>query len=235
MRFFILDCFAQERYQGNELAVLVCDRDVSDREMQQIAREMNFSETAFITSGRHADGSYDARIFTPAIEVPFAGHPTLGLAHIVHHVLEGGAGERALLNLKAGQIPVAVRGDVLTMTQNQPVFGDVVDAASVVPCFGIELSYVRDELPVQWVSTGLEAVLIPLKNLDALARCRVDHARFGTWYVRVRRQPAASWGIELRDRSNTWHCTSSRKPIAASTARNPSARRAARWARPSRW
>ena len=66
MKFFIVDCFAEDRYQGNELAVLIPDREVSDAEMLQIAREINFSETAFILSDRQTDGGYDARIFTPA-------------------------------------------------------------------------------------------------------------------------------------------------------------------------
>lgn len=74
MRFCIVECFAEERYQGNQLLVALADRPVSDVEQQRIAREINFSETAFVLSGRQPDGGYDVRIWTPNVgEVPFAG------------------------------------------------------------------------------------------------------------------------------------------------------------------
>lgn len=178
MKFYILDCFAEAKYQGNELAVLIPDRSISDLEMQQIAREINFSETAFILSGQQSNGGYDVRIFTPATEVPFAGHPTLGTAHIIHSEIEKGQGNEVRLNLKAGQIPVQIEGDRLTMTQNQPVFGDEVDAKSVAACFNLTPEDIRDDYPIHWVSTGLESVIVPLRSLGALARCAVDHGRF---------------------------------------------------------
>jgi len=106
MKFYIVDCFAEEKYQGNELLVVVADRPVSDREQQQIAREINFSETTFILSGKQENGGYDVRIWTPNMEVPFAGHPTLGTAHVIRHCLEKGSADKVLLNLKVGQIPV---------------------------------------------------------------------------------------------------------------------------------
>ena len=178
MKFYMVDCFAEEKYQGNELAVLIPDYRVSDAEMQQIAREINFSETAFILSDKQSNGGYDVRIFTPAAEVPFAGHPALGTACIIHRIIEGGKGDEVRLNLKAGQIPVCVDCDRLTMTQNQPVFGDIVNPMSVAACFNLALEDIRDDYPVQWVSTGLESVIVPLKSLDALARCSVDHGQF---------------------------------------------------------
>lgn len=93
MRFYIVDCFAEAKYQGNPLAVLIPDRPASDAEMQRIAIEIGFSETTFIMSGRQADGGYDVRIFTTSCEVPFAGHPTLGTAYVIREMLEG-AGRR---------------------------------------------------------------------------------------------------------------------------------------------
>ncbi|RPJ20395.1 MAG: PhzF family phenazine biosynthesis protein, partial [Planctomycetaceae bacterium] len=75
--FHIVDVFAEQKYAGNQLAVFRNARDLSSDEMQKIAREMNFSETTFVLSDTEHDGGYDVRIFTPAAEVPFAGHPTL--------------------------------------------------------------------------------------------------------------------------------------------------------------
>ena len=125
MKFYIADCFAEAKYQGNQLAVLIPDRPVDDGEMQRIAIETGFSETAFIMSGRRSNGGYDVRIFTTSCEVPFAGHPTLGTAYVIREILESGCPSKVILNLKAGQIPVEFTPDGRgIMTQNQPVFGD---------------------------------------------------------------------------------------------------------------
>ena len=77
---YIVDVFAEKKYSGNQLAVFRFTQELSEKEMQQIAREMNFSETTYILSDENQDGVYDVRIFTPQIEVAFAGHPTLGTA-----------------------------------------------------------------------------------------------------------------------------------------------------------
>ena len=174
MKFYIADCFAEEKYQGNQLAVMLPDREMATEEMQQIAREIGFSETAFILSGRKEDGSYDVRIFTPAIEVPFAGHPVLGTAYIIHSILEDGQSDCVRVNLKAGQISLRVKGEILTMTQNQPQFGEKLARKAVADALSLAEEDVRSDYPVQWTSTGLEAVIVPLNSLEALQRCRVD-------------------------------------------------------------
>jgi PhzF family phenazine biosynthesis protein len=71
MDFYIVDVFAEEKYQGNQLAVLVPDSNLTTKEMQQIAKEIYFSETSFIMSNKQENGGYDVRIFTPDEEVPF--------------------------------------------------------------------------------------------------------------------------------------------------------------------
>ena len=81
--FYIVDVFAEEKYAGNQLAVVRGAGDLSDGEMQRIAAEMNYSETTFILSDEERDGGYDVRIFTPREEIPFAGHPTLGTAYVI--------------------------------------------------------------------------------------------------------------------------------------------------------
>ena len=176
MRFYIVDCFAEAKYQGNPLAVLIPDRPVSDAEMQRIAIEIGFSETTFIMSGRQADGGYDVRIFTTSCEVPFAGHPTLGTAYVIREMLDGGRPSRVLLNLRAGQIPVDFAPDGMgVMTQNQPVFGEILPRDAAVAAVSLSEDDVRDDFPVQWVSTGLEAVITPLRSVEALERCRVNY------------------------------------------------------------
>lgn len=174
MRFYIVDCFAQEKYQGNQLAVFLPNRPMETQEMQQVAHEIGFSETAFLLSGKQENGGYDVRIFTPDVEVPFAGHPTLGTAYVIWKEIEGGETRQIRLNLKAGQIPVDMEGARLTMTQNQPQFGEILAKSLVAPALSLKLEDIRDDYPVQWVSTGLEAIMIPLKSTEAIEKCRVD-------------------------------------------------------------
>ena len=81
--FYIVDVFAEEKYAGNQLAVVRDTGALSDEQMLQITREMNYSETTFILNEQPREGGYDVRIFTPGSEVPFAGHPTLGTAYII--------------------------------------------------------------------------------------------------------------------------------------------------------
>ena len=81
--FYIVDVFAEEKYAGNELAVVRRAGSLSDLEMQKIAREFNFSETTYILKDEENRGGFDVRIFTPKEELPFAGHPTLGTAFVL--------------------------------------------------------------------------------------------------------------------------------------------------------
>lgn len=178
MRFFIVDCFAEEKYEGNKLLVILADRPMCDREQQAIAREINFSETAFVLGGRRPNGGYDVRIWTPHREVPFAGHPTLGTAHVIRKVLENDQSDLVTLNLAVGQIPVRAHGDSLFMTQNQPEFGPTVGPKMIADVFGLSPADMCTDFPIQWVSTGLEAVLIPLASREALARATWNRDKF---------------------------------------------------------
>lgn len=179
MEFYIVDCFAEEKYQGNELLVVKADRPVTDEEQQKIAREINFSETAFILSDKQADGGYDVRIWTPNVgEVPFAGHPTLGTAHVIRHCYEGGGIDTVKLNLKVGQIPVVVTEKGMTMSQKPPEFGGIMQKQEIAEVFGISTEDIDENYPVQWVSTGLEAVIVPLKSRKALGEIKMDRPAF---------------------------------------------------------
>ena len=177
LTFYILDVFAEERYAGNQLAVVRGGADLPDETLQKIALEMNYSETTFVLSEEESEGGYDVRIFTPGDEVPFAGHPTLGTAHVIQHEILASPVERITLKLKAGKIPVTF-GEVLWMRQLPPTFGAILDSALVARTLNIETADLDDHYPVQEVSTGLPALIVPLRDLDALRRCRVDWERF---------------------------------------------------------
>ncbi len=171
--FTIVDVFAEEKYAGNQLAVVRGAAGLPDDMLQKITREMNYSETTFILSEEERDGGYDVRIFTPGGEIPFAGHPTLGTAHVIRDEVLATPAERVVLNLEAGKIPVTF-GDVLWMRQLPPTFGPTLDPASLARILNLEDGDLDDRHPVREVSTGLPAVIVPLRSLDGLGRCKVD-------------------------------------------------------------
>jgi trans-2,3-dihydro-3-hydroxyanthranilate isomerase len=104
--FYMVDVFAEKKYAGNQLAVVRDAGNLSTSTMQQISREMHFSETTFVISDEPRNAGYDVRIFTPAQELPFAGHPVLGTAHVIREEIIRKPIEGLKLNLKMGQIPV---------------------------------------------------------------------------------------------------------------------------------
>jgi trans-2,3-dihydro-3-hydroxyanthranilate isomerase len=170
--FYIVDVFAEEKYAGNQLAVIRGIDGLTNGEMQKIAAEMNYSETTFILSDEKHDGGYDVRIFTPKEEVPFAGHPTLGTAYVIAREIEAEPIERITLNLKAGRIPVSL-ADVCWMRQPSPTFGSVFTSGRLSRVLGLEDVDLDARFPIQEVSTGLPCIVTPLKNLEALKRCQV--------------------------------------------------------------
>ena len=177
--FYIVDVFAETKYAGNQLAVFRKAKGLSGEEMQQIAREINFSETTFILSDEPRDGGYDVRIFTPGEEVPFAGHPTLGTAHIIRSEFLNSKAEEVTLNLKVGKIPVAFARDGYSwMRQIEPKFGKQHPPALLAAILGIPVSDIDDRFPVQEVSTGLPFFIVPLKTLVALKKAKIDRDKY---------------------------------------------------------
>jgi trans-2,3-dihydro-3-hydroxyanthranilate isomerase len=183
--FHIVDVFTEAKYAGNQLAVFRNAKSISDSQMQQIAREINFSETTFISSDEKRDGGYDVRIFTPAQEVPFAGHPTLGTAYVIQQEIIGAPIDTILLNLKVGQIPVTVtyagkRVDVLWMKQIPPTFTQTFDLSAVAEVLSLERREIDGRYPIQEVSTGLPFIIVPLKTLNTLKKARVNRDKYLT-------------------------------------------------------
>jgi trans-2,3-dihydro-3-hydroxyanthranilate isomerase len=170
-RFYIVDVFAEEQYAGNQLAVIRDSEGLSDQEMQRIAKEMNYSETTFILSESEREGGYDVRIFTPASEVPFAGHPTLGTAFVIAREIKGSIIERVVLHLRVGPIPVTFDASgTLWMKQRAPEFGETYSHETVARALGLEERDMDTRFPPQMVSTGLPFVIVPLTTMDAMKR-----------------------------------------------------------------
>lgn len=178
VKFYIVDVFAENKYEGNQLAVFIPEGKTALSEMQKIAREINFSETTFIMSGIQDNGGYDVKIFSPDSELPFAGHPTLGTAFVIQNLLEGAEGSEIKLNLTVGQIPVVFKDQYLWMTQNQPTFGPEVDIDKIAASLQINREDINTDYPIQVVSTGLPSVIVNLKSLEAVSRCKINHRAY---------------------------------------------------------
>ena len=181
VKFYIADVFAIDRYTGNQLAVFLDAENLSDLQMQQLAREMNYSETTFVL-GSHPQaesGGWRVRIFTPAAEIPFAGHPTLGTAAIIARFVAATPQSQLQLDLDVG--PIAVRFDrateIVWMRQPQPEFTEPLAAdrsAQLAAVLGLEPAEIDARFPVQAVSTGLPFFIVPLKTLTALQSIRTN-------------------------------------------------------------
>ncbi len=179
LRFYLVDVFAERKYAGNQLAVVNSGALLSTAQMQAIANEMHFSETTFILSEQERNGGFDVRIFTPAAEVPFAGHPTLGTAYVLKRFIIKKPVSCVLLNLKVGQVPVSFesvekRQELVWMEQAPPTFGKTFSATQLAQVLQLSLEDFDRRFPVQEVSTGLPFIIVPLKSLAAVKRAHVN-------------------------------------------------------------
>jgi PhzF family phenazine biosynthesis protein len=168
-RYRILNVFAinGDRLSGNPLCVFEDGSGLSDGQMQALALQFNLSETTFVLPSDRATAR--VRIFTPAFEMPFAGHPTLGTAHVVRALHK--CGDRVTLEMKAGVIPVSAAGDEWTLQPNAPK-RRAVDAsrAQLAQMLGLEERDVGEQ--AAWIDTGIEQLIVPLGSPAAIDRCK---------------------------------------------------------------
>jgi len=167
--FRIVNVFAEQRLGGNPLAVVERGDGLDARTMQAIALQFNLSETTFVLPSSKADAR--VRIFTPTFEMPFAGHPTLGSAHVVRDLI--GRGDAVKLEMQVGIVPVTAQGDRWTL-EAQPPRTRAVEASrrELAAMLGIDEHDVG-ATPL-WVNTGAEQLVIPLASPDAVRNARPD-------------------------------------------------------------
>jgi trans-2,3-dihydro-3-hydroxyanthranilate isomerase len=164
----ILNVFAREgRLTGNPLCVFEDGRDIDGDAMQALARQFNLSETTFILPSSRATAA--VRIFTPSYEMPFAGHPTLGTAHVVRALT--GCGDSLTLDMKAGVIPVSAAGDRWTLIARERRWREVTESREdLARMLGLEVADIA-ERPL-WVNAGKEQLIIPLASVAAVRRAQ---------------------------------------------------------------
>lgn len=163
----IVDVFAEQRLAGNQLAVVRHAQGLSDEVMQNVAREMNFSETTFVFD--ETPERARVRIFTPEWELPFAGHPTLGTAWVI----SGGQGQ-VTLELPVGEVSVAFEGDTGFITAPEVAFDGELDVQDAVALTGLEASAFDAALPLQLARVGPAFALLPVRDLATLQRARLN-------------------------------------------------------------
>lgn len=178
--FVTVDVFTDTRFSGNPLAVVPDARDLTDVEMQQIATEFGYSESTFVLPPRDEANTAEVRIFTPTMEIPFAGHPNVGTAFVLGRqgeVFGRPTGSVMRFEEKAGLVEIALTkaGEtVIGATIRAPgplVVGSAVEAAALAPCVSLQADDIAttSHRP-SFVSVGLKFIIAEIASLDALGR-----------------------------------------------------------------
>lgn len=170
-RYVVADVFTDTPLAGNPLAVFTDGRGLDDADMQRLARELNLSESVFVFPAE-GDGHARMRIFTPSVELPFAGHPTLGTAFVLAGPLQV---PEIRLETGMGVVPVALEREqdrivFGRMQQPIPTWEPFAGAESLLAALGVE----RSELPVELYDNGVKHVYVTLGSEDEVAALRPD-------------------------------------------------------------
>jgi trans-2,3-dihydro-3-hydroxyanthranilate isomerase len=197
--FVQLDVFTEQPFTGNPLAVYPEAEGLTDEQMQQIAREMNLSETVFVLPSEKEDVLRRLRIFTPTSELPFAGHPIAGTWNCLAREgvvppPEGGNGSVSFKHeVGIGVLPIEVEfkdGEParVVMTQGKweikAEIDDWNDQADIARGLGLSREDLDETLPIQACSTGNTMLMVPIRSLSDLARCRPNVSLLEEVYAR---------------------------------------------------
>jgi trans-2,3-dihydro-3-hydroxyanthranilate isomerase len=189
-RFVQVDVFTQRPFGGNPLAVFHQAEGLTAEEMQQLAKEMNLSETTFVLPSQAPEADFKVRIFTPTAELPFAGHPVVGTHWVLAHLGRVGVREPVTtvrFELGVGVLPadlhvVGDRVERVVMTQDRPSFHAVLDEVDELAAgLGLPPQAITETgLPVQIVSTGIPQMMVPVRSLAEVQRLASDLLDVGT-------------------------------------------------------
>jgi trans-2,3-dihydro-3-hydroxyanthranilate isomerase len=178
-RIFMVDVFAEKPWAGNPLAVIVSDNKLPTTVMQQIAAEINFSETTFIRSEPEPGGAFHVRIFTPSREIEFTGHPILGTASVIKNQLTNNAENLITLDTAIGPINVNFEhdgnnADIVWFEAPEMTIESPVPIELTAQALGISPTDIDDKLPIQVISAGTSAMIVPLRSSGALTRSQLN-------------------------------------------------------------
>jgi len=178
-RYRLVNVFAETTLSGNQLCVFEDGRGLSSEQMLALARQFNLSETTFILPSEQA--SARVRVFTTGYEMRFAGHPTLGSAHVVRDIMH--TGDQLSLEFQAGIVPVEASGDVWRFvapaSSHPPTRPLEIDRAAMAALLGLHTDDLLGE--PMWVDAGADQILIPLVSTDAVRRAAPNASLMATW------------------------------------------------------
>ena len=181
LHYCLVDVFTNQPFGGNQLAVFPDARGITPEIMQALAKELNLSESAFVLPTQDAASDYRVRFFTPAVELPMAGHPTVGTAFVLAYqgmiklvepettiTFEEGVGVVPVtLSVQEGQV------HLIQMRQPLPTFGPVfTDREAIANMLSIDLAFLDTTLPLEVVSCGVPFLFVPIKSLEAIRAIR---------------------------------------------------------------
>jgi trans-2,3-dihydro-3-hydroxyanthranilate isomerase len=198
-RFLQLDVFTDRAFCGNPLAVFPEAEGIPDDQMGKIAREMNLSETVFVLKPQSDEALRRLRIFTPAREIPFAGHPIVGTWAILAREgvvppPDGGNGwQRILHEVGIGVLPIEIEfkdGEPVQVVMTQGKFeiiseiDDAHEQAEVARALGLSRDDLDESLPIQVITTGLSCLAVPIRSLADLRDVRINTSLLAEIYTR---------------------------------------------------
>ena len=186
--FMQVDAFTNKTLGGNPCAILFDTDEMDSATMLAVAREMNLSETSFVRASTVAD--FGARYFTPAEEIPMAGHPTIATIFALcesGRLALTGSHTRMTLELPVGPIPIDIyarHGQIeqIVMSQKKPQFLATYTAEQLLPLFGLLPEDALPEAPIQIVSTGTPQLMVPVRDLAVLRRASLDIPAYSAFY-----------------------------------------------------
>src|SRR2546422_2099984 len=178
MRYYILDVFTEEKFKGNPLAVVLDADRLTTEAMQAMAREFNLSETTFVLKPSSPRAKFRIRIFTPASELPLAGHPIVGTWYLLaaEHLVATSEGWNTFQQeILAGVLPVEIcveagRVSQVRMTQATPRYYEEIEAGPLLDSLHLSPGDMSTSLQAQFVSTGMKQLMLPLRGREVLAR-----------------------------------------------------------------
>ncbi len=229
IQFYQADVFSGEPFGGNPLAVFPTVEDVTEREFQQIAREMNLSETVFVLPPTDPRAAAKVRIFTPSQEIPFAGHPILGTFYVLGALKRLPLKEpitQVLYECHLGVFPldiIVLKGEIeqVMMSQPTPEFIESISQVELLydlaKALGIQKSDMMDGIfPVEVVSTGLPVLIVPIRSLTAVKSMQVNHSAVVELCGRVGAQGIMVFTTMTVEENATVHTRMFAEPIGIS-------------------
>lgn len=202
--YYTVDVFSEKSLAGNPLAIFLDSEGLTDREMLEVAKEMNYSESMFIQSLKpKPDGGYPVRIFTPNRELPFAGHPVLGTAYVLKHLLN--LSDAIQLNLISGPVRVMEEQEILWMQHHPPEFLSELDPRWVGHTLNLSPDDFDLDYPIAEVSTGLSSLIIPLQKGDLISRFSLNHKEYQQLVSMVSARSVLVFSASVVDKEHDLH------------------------------